>query len=251
MVVAKKKIQSKNKKNNEDIDKSTSSLINSLKLIICILLLSSLPVILYNPNYSLGPLDAFRTDFFKTEIILSGEGYNADSLVRAIRTSNTRTVKLFIRSGFNLNELDSQGNLPLCVAAETGNYEIFNLLMKGNVNFVKSNLSNGMSPIFCAIKGNNIQIINKLISAGISVNSKNESAGGISPAHYAAALGRDNILTHLINMGANVNAINLDGETPLHMAVSQKNIVVLYMLLNSGANVNAENHEGETPLSIA
>ena len=247
MSVAKKRFTIK-----DDADsKQQLTLFASVKVIFFILFLALVPVLFYNPDVSLGPFDVFRRDFFKTEIILTGEMYDTDGLVSAIRSMDFKTVKLFVRSGFNLNDLDSQGNLPLCVAAETGNLDMVDILLQGDVNLVKRNLSNNLTPLFCAIKGNNIQIIDKFVNAGISINTRNENAKGISPIHYAAALGRDNIISHLIKLGADVNVSNLDGQTPLHMAVLQDNIVVLYMLLNSGAKVDIVDKFGDTPLSLA
>lgn len=247
MSVAKKRFTIK----DEADSKQHLTLFASVKVIFFILFLALVPVLFYNPDVSFGPFDVFRRDFFKTEIILSGEKYDSDGLVSAIRGMDFKTVKLFVRSGFNLNDLDSQGNLPLCVAAETGSLDMVDILLQGDVNLVKRNLSNNLTPLFCAIKGNNIQIIDKFVNSGISINTRNENSKGISPIHYAAALGRDNVISHLIKLGADVNVTNLDGQTPLHNAVLQDNIVVLYMLLNSGAKVDVVDKYGETPLSLA
>ncbi len=244
-------VAQKNSKVKQNDENKNSSTLTAAKVIISILLLSSIPVFLYNPDLSLGPLDILRRDFFKTEIILSGERINSDGLVKSIRLSNNRLVKLYVRSGLDVNALDSAGISPLCVAAETGNLAIIDSLLSTDVNLVRRNKTNGLTPIYCAIKGNNIQVIDRFIQAGMSINTRNEHADGISPIHYASALGKDAVVSYLIKVGANVNVADLSGKTPLHMAAAQNNIVVLFMLLNAGAIVDVRDDNGDTPIDIA
>jgi ankyrin repeat protein len=59
-------------------------------------------------------------------------------------------------------------------------------------------------------------------------------------------------LSILIEKGANVNAVNTDGNTPLHMtaqkAILMQNLKLAELLIDKGANVNAVNTDGNTPL---
>lgn len=59
-------------------------------------------------------------------------------------------------------------------------------------------------------------------------------------------------LKKLIDEGADINAVNKDGETALHLAtrVAQSSSVV-QMLLDAGADVNAKNNNGSTALMLA
>lgn len=247
MVVAKKRIK---KKNQEDT-KPKSNLGIFLKLIIGIIVLSSIPFLFYNPDLSFGPLNTFRQDFFKTEILFSGTTYNTKGLMKAIQENDKKMVKLFVRSGYDLNETDSSGKTPICTAAEKGNIDIINILLRGDVNLLKRNDSDGLTPMFCAIKGNNIQVIEKFKNVGIGLNTRNEYADGIAPLHYAAALGLDNVITYLISSGVNIDITDAKGQTPLHKSIAQDNIVVLYVLLNSGADVDIEDYSGFSPLDIS
>ena len=48
-----------------------------------------------------------------------------------------------------------------------------------------------------------------------------------------------------------MEAHNHQGNTPLHDAVSTANLEIITTLINAGANIKALNHQGDTPLSIA
>ena len=59
------------------------------------------------------------------------------------------------------------------------------------------------------------------------------------------------IISLLIELGANVNVSEKQtGDTPLHLANEYPKIRVAEVLIANGANVNALNKEGETPLDI-
>jgi len=229
----------------------TTSELTSLKVIICLIFLALIPVLLYNPSISLGPLDVFRKDFFKTELIVSGAKYNADGLSKAIAAGDMKSIKLYVNSKMDLNELTQSGKSPLCLACETGNVDIVNLLLQGEVNLVRRNSSDGLSPIFCAVKSNNVGVLTRLKEAGIRIDVRSAQNNGISPLHYAATLGSDSIVDFLIKSGVDVNSVDLLGKTPLHYAATQNNPMVVLELINFGASLNAHDNDGNTPLDVA
>ena len=251
MAVASRKMSKKKKIIKIDNEEKKQSSLIVIKTIIVIIILTSIPILFYNPDLSFGPLDVLRHDFYKTEILMSGKSYSSTGLTRAIRNEDLRTVKLFVRSGFNINDIDDSGNSPLCVAAETGNLTMVNFLMQGGANLIVRNFSDGLTPIYCAIKGDNVQVVDKFVKSGMGVNFRTDLYDGISLLHYAAALGLDNIVSYLLEQGADVNIQDSTGQTPLHKAVTQNNIVVLYALLNAGANVDLEDNHGNDPIDIA
>jgi ankyrin repeat protein len=52
----------------------------------------------------------------------------------------------------------------------------------------------------------------------------------------------------LINMGADLNATNLEGNSPLEYAIWKNNVDVVALLLKKGARVDTTRVSGETPL---
>ncbi|MBY0377029.1 MAG: ankyrin repeat domain-containing protein [Gammaproteobacteria bacterium] len=54
-----------------------------------------------------------------------------------------------------------------------------------------------------------------------------------------------------IMAGANVNALNTNGNTALHAAACGNNMEILFMLLHQGASLNVTNHNRNTPVHLA
>ncbi len=54
-----------------------------------------------------------------------------------------------------------------------------------------------------------------------------------------------------MQLGANIQQADFQGNTPLHHAVAQNALKAAKLLLDLGANVEARNARGETPFDIA
>jgi len=59
------------------------------------------------------------------------------------------------------------------------------------------------------------------------------------------------MVTLLVDEGADVNSRNEKGQTPLHFAVLFDHIEKAELLINAGADVNAKDKSDRTPLDIA
>jgi formylglycine-generating enzyme required for sulfatase activity len=96
-----------------------------------------------------------------------------------------------------------------------------------------------------------------LIENGAIVDAR--FTAGHTPLHFAAQGNRVNVLTYLLDQGANIEArTNADetamsesNETPLHCATDFQCPGTVALLLERGANAEAVNIEGQTPLIIA
>lgn len=245
---SKTKLQ-QNKKKTPEKKQSTNSV--AMKVIIIIFAIASIPFILFNPDISFGPLDVLRRGLFSSEILMKQGKISSDGLAKAISDNDLGLVKLYVRSGTDLNKLDSKGVSPLCHALKLGNMDIVNFMLKGEINVFQENFSDGLTPVFCAIHSGNTKTYDALKEVGVEFNSRNDKVDGMSPLHYAAMLGKDGFVSYLVDYGAVINLHDSNGRTPLHYAAQQDNIVVMHILLNAGADANLQDDDYMTPLDYA
>ncbi|MEQ2281355.1 hypothetical protein AMECASPLE_029429 [Ameca splendens] len=77
------------------------------------------------------------------------------------------------------------------------------------------------------------------------------NSDGITALHQACIDGSIEIVTFLLERGANVNQVDSEGWTPLHVASSCGYPDIAEFLLQKGASLTAVNCDGDVPLDIA
>ncbi|XP_040893100.1 protein phosphatase 1 regulatory subunit 12C isoform X2 [Toxotes jaculatrix] len=77
------------------------------------------------------------------------------------------------------------------------------------------------------------------------------NADGITALHQACIDGSMEMVTFLLEHGANVNQVDSEGWTPLHVAASCGYSDIADFLLQQGASLSAVNCDGDVPLDIA
>jgi hypothetical protein len=94
-----------------------------------------------------------------------------------------------------------------------------------------------------------------LVAHGADCRAKNRR--GAEPLHYAGDTNRwkpeaqVETIEYLLSVGADPNAIDMDGVTPLHRAVRTRSAPAVKALLNGGANPSRRNKRGSTPMQLA
>lgn len=104
--------------------------------------------------------------------------------------------------------------------------------------------------IFYAIltdRGDNADIVKRLIDSGVKVNEK-ESVDGNTPLIIASSKSLKDSVKALLEGGADPNIQNNAGNTALHMAT---NIDIVNLLLSYHANIEIKNRDGENSIELA
>lgn len=74
---------------------------------------------------------------------------------------------------------------------------------------------------------------------------------GLSILHWASDRGHISVVEYLLELKAQVNATDNEGQTPLHYACSCGHIDIVKLLVQHSADVSFKDVEGYTPLQCA
>lgn len=94
------------------------------------------------------------------------------------------------------------------------------------------------SPLHEAVKKGDLDILSLLIENGAEVDIQDNS--GSTPLHLASGMGNERILSLLLrHQGVKqMDATNAEGLTPLRLAIRNGHVSIVKMLLDAGADVN-------------
>ena len=108
----------------------------------------------------------------------------------------------------------------------------------------------GVTAIFLASEGGYLDIVTKLVEAGADADPQSQEGG--TPLMAAAQAGHLDVLEKLLLSGASHNACMWDGANVLFLAAQNGHArIVMNLLTIPGVQVNQQRRDGATPLWIA
>ena len=101
-----------------------------------------------------------------------------------------------------------------------------------------------------AVSKGRIEEINTLIETGTDVNASDQS--GETPLHSASYACKPEVVSMLLNRGADLDACDIEtGVRPLHKAAQKGCVQACELLIRHGAAMDAQTREGATALHLA
>ena len=176
------------------------------------------------------------------------------NLVR--RGNQLEEIKYFVQKGTNLNQVDKQGFTPLMYAVSgTPDQEVLDFLLSQKLNINNIN-KDGASALMYAFKNASDKTVKTLLDLGANMNAIDKKGNNmvyylIDGYNPAKATSFNEKLQILKDKKFNLVAAQKDGNTIYHLAVTKNNLNLLTTFSHLNADINAVNKEGLTALHKA
>jgi ankyrin repeat protein len=162
-------------------------------------------------------------------------------LMNALNGSNTMVAGFLIRQGADINIKSNDGATALILACGCSEDIAKQLLEKGADIHALTDKGNGVFTQ-CAIVGLRRETVSYkfaeyLLAQGADIDEANTTSWykGYTPLFWAVSSGDDKLVSFLVEHGANVNAIAVEGKTPLSIATEAGNTNIVEILKAAGA----------------
>lgn len=101
-----------------------------------------------------------------------------------------------------------------------------------------------------AVKKGDEATVNAMLDGGGAVLSRTLNEDRRSALHFAAALGKADLVRRLVKEGAEVDLGDKEGYTPLHMAAGYLHTSTIYALIEGEADPEQQDLQGRSPLEL-
>lgn len=140
-------------------------------------------------------------------------------------------------------------------AAHAGDVNRVEEWLKSNRSDLNSVIADGFSLLHVAAAFGHEQLVAHLLDRGALVNAEAKNKAGETALHLAASFRESDVAARicdrLIANGAELNAKQIGGQTPLHHAVSKGAAQVVETLVLAGADPFLKDDQGKSAMDFA
>ena len=208
---------------------------------------------------------AFRgsTDIVQS-LLVKGVPINAQNkkgttaLMIAAANGTENVVTILLEKGADLNLKDSEDSTALDYAVRDGQIKIARTLFSKSASSKSDYKSEAEllgavnnAALLSAVTRSNLADVKTLLAGGANIETR--SRGNDTPLMLAVqfSYGRDEVTNYLIEKGADLNAVDTNGNTALMLAINRNNGEAVKQLLAHKAAVDVLNKDRQSALHIA
>eukprot|EP01028_Stygiella_incarcerata_P011887 TRINITY_DN700_c0_g1_i1.p1 TRINITY_DN700_c0_g1~~TRINITY_DN700_c0_g1_i1.p1 ORF type:complete len:1382 (-),score=385.43 TRINITY_DN700_c0_g1_i1:1733-5362(-) len=169
-------------------------------------------------------------------------------LMWAASAGRDRVVQSLIKHGANVNSINANGWSPVYMTCALGHDKSLLHFVRAKAKLVPP--QSGISSLHIASAMGHPRCIRILVGRG-AVNPDFPDQNGLTPLVYGILHGQDEVVTHLCQMNADVNAKDRQELAPVHHAALAGTPEMIESLVEEGANVNQLDSFGMSPLMYA
>ena len=181
-------------------------------------------------------------------------------LIQRLQARDVDGVKDFLSRGFSPEGRDRDGRTALMVAVTTGEPALVSLMLDAGADVnarapgipglppqeaMAEEPEALVTPLTLAIEAGVPEVTSALLAGGADLDGPGEP-----PLHFAAQEGDLDMVRAIVEAGADVDSVDLEGMTPLLYASMYGHAEVVEYLVSMGADVHAR-YGGETAIGLA
>ncbi len=161
----------------------------------------------------------------------------------------TKIVKLFLDKGVKVDVVDGYGYTPLIRAVKSTSTKTVELLLSHGADINKTITSNNRSALIEALVNKSKSIALYLINKGANINHQDNY--GYTALYFATYNGFSSISRLLYQKGANILVETKRGENLLHAATQAGTKWIVIEAIKKGIDVNKKPFYGRSPIENA
>lgn len=170
-----------------------------------------------------------------------------DDFFRAVKMNDEKTVASLLARGLDPNLIEPErGETGLIIALREESMKVFDILLRSKEVDLEIKAFNGDNALMIAAFKGNLRAVEALIERGAEINKT-----GWTPLHYAAFVGKNDIVKLLLDKSAYIDAESPNKTTPIMMAARAGHILTVKLLLDEGADATLKNDQGMTAIDFA
>jgi uncharacterized protein len=185
---------------------------------------------------------------FGAALLLSAGSPASDSpLADAVMRGDSAGLRVLLKQGADVNEVQGDGMTALHWAASRGNLAATRMLVSAGARLDPVTRNGNYTPLHLAAQNGRAETVKALLAAGANVKATT-SSGGASALHFAASSGDAATIDALVDKGASVNVREAAfSQTPLMWAAAANRVSAITALIKRGADIEAETRTQSIP----